>query len=202
MLTVDNLSLFKDDKKIFSQLGFSVSINSALIIKGRNGCGKTSLLKIIAQISEATSGKILWGGVDVNEMKSDFMGDMQYIGHKNFLKPELTVLENLKFYSKLANTSAALESALNFFNLKEIENQKVGKLSAGVQKRIKLAKLIACPATIWLLDEPTTNLDKATKEKLHGLIKVRIKEDGLVIIATHDESLFDLGIKLELENFN
>lgn len=202
MLTVDNLSLFKDDKKIFSQLGFSVSINSALIIKGRNGCGKTSLLKIIAQISEATSGKILWGGVDVNEMKSDFMGDMQYIGHKNFLKPELTVLENLKFYSKLADTQAALQSALNFFNLKEIENQKISQLSAGVQKRVKLAKLIACPATIWLLDEPTTNLDKATKEKLHGLIKTRIKEDGLVIIATHDEALFDLGIKLELENFN
>lgn len=202
MLTVDNLSLFKDDKKIFSQLGFSVSINSALIIKGRNGCGKTSLLKIIAQISEATSGKILWGGVDINEMKSDFMGDLQYIGHKNFLKPELTILENLKFYSKLADTSAALESALNFFNLKEIENQKISQLSAGVQKRVKLAKLIACPATIWLLDEPTTNLDKATKEKLHGLIKTRIKEDGLVIIATHDESLFDLGIKLELENFN
>ena len=202
MLTIDNLSLFKDDKKIFSQLGFSVSINSALIITGRNGCGKTSLLKIIAQINEATNGKILWGGVNVNEMKSDFTGDLQYIGHKNFLKPELTVLENLKFYCQLADTNAALESALNFFNLKEIENKKVGQLSAGVQKRVKLAKLIACPATIWLLDEPTTNLDKATKEKLHGLIKTRIKEDGLVIIATHDESLFDLGVKLELENFN
>lgn len=202
MLTVDNLSLFKDDKKIFSQLGFSVSINSALIITGPNGSGKTSLLKIIAQISDATSGKILWGGVDVNEMKSDFTGDLQYIGHKNFLKPELTVLENLQFFAKLADTEMAVESALNFFNLKEIANKKVSQLSAGVQKRVKLAKLIACPATIWLLDEPTTNLDKATKEKLHGLIKTRIKEDGLVIIATHDESFFDLGIKFEIENFN
>ena len=202
MLTIDNLSLFKDDKKIFSQLGFSVSINSALIIVGANGCGKTSLLKIIAQISEASAGKILWGGVDVSQIKSNFMGDLQYIGHKNFLKPELTVLENLQFFAKLADTQAALESALSFFELQEIRDKKVSQLSAGTCQRVKLAKLIACPATIWLLDEPTTNLDKATKEKLHGLIKTRIKEDGLVIIATHDESLFDLGIKLELENFN
>lgn len=202
MLTIDNLSLFKDDKKIFGNLGFSVSLNSALIITGPNGSGKTSLLKIIAQISQASSGKILWGGVDVNEMKSNFMGDLQYIGHKNFLKPELTVLENLQFYAGLADTRAALESALNFFDLTKLQDKKIYQLSAGVQKRVKLAKLMACPATIWLLDEPTTNLDKATKEKLHALIKARIKEDGLVIIATHDESLFDLGIKLELENFN
>ena len=64
-----------------------------------------------------------------------------------------------------------------------------------------LAKLMACPATIWLLDEPSNNLDKAGKEKLHGLIKTRIKEDGLVIIATHDEMFFDLGPKINLEEF-
>jgi heme exporter protein A len=91
MLTVDNLSLFKDDKKIFSGLGFSVSLNSALIIKGRNGCGKSSLLKIIAGISKASSGKILWGENDVENFRDDFNGDSQFLGHKNFLKPELSV---------------------------------------------------------------------------------------------------------------
>ena len=202
MLTIDNLSLFKDHKKIFASLGFSVSINSAFIITGGNGCGKSSLLKIIAGISKANSGKILWGGADVEEFRGDFNGDMQFLGHKNFLKPELTVLENLRFYSKLADTERALDSALSFFDLTAIKNEKVKTLSAGWQKRVMLAKLLACPATIWLLDEPSNNLDKAGKEKLHGLIKTRIKEDGLVIMTTHDEMFFDLGPKLNLEEFN
>jgi len=201
MLTVDNLSLFKDHKKIFSDLGFSVSINSALIITGRNGCGKSSLLKIIAGISKPDSGKILWGGEDVENFRGDFNGDTQFIGHKNFLKPELTVLENLRFYAKLADTEMALASALNFFGLKDFAEEKVRKLSAGWQQRAKLVKLLACPATVWLLDEPSNNLDKIGKEKLHGLIKTRIKEDGLVIMATHDEAFFDLGPKLNLEDY-
>ena len=137
MLTVDNLSLVKDNKKIFSNVGFSLSINSAMIIVGANGCGKTSLLKIIAQISEASSGKILWGGVDVGNIKSNFTGDLQYIGHKNFLKTELTVFENLKFYSRLADTESALESAINFFDLAQFKNQKIAAaISANLSEGI------------------------------------------------------------------
>jgi heme exporter protein A len=202
MLTVDNLSLFKDDKQIFCNLGFSISLGSALIITGKNGCGKSSLLKMIAGITPPNSGKILWGGVDVEEMRGDFNGDTQFLGHKNFLKPELSVFENLLFFARLSDTEAALDSGLNFFGLNEIADKKVKSLSAGWQKRAMLAKLMVCPATIWLLDEPSNNLDKAGKEKLHGLIKTRVKEDGLVILTTHDESFFDLGPKLDLENFN
>lgn len=201
MLTVDNLSFFKDHKKIFSNLGFSVSVGSALIITGKNGSGKSSLLKIIAGIAKANEGKILWGGEDIENFRDDFNGDTQFLGHKNFLKPELSVLENLRFFARLADTEAALSSALSFFNLTEIADEKVKNLSAGWQKRVKLAKLLACPTTLWLLDEPSNNLDKAGKEKLHGLIKSRIKEDGLVIMTTHDEMFFDLGPKINLEEF-
>jgi heme exporter protein A len=201
MLTVDNLSFFKDNKKIFSNLGFSVSVGSVLIVKGKNGCGKTSLLKIIAGISKASSGKILWGEKDVENFRDDFNGDSQFIGHKNFLKPELSVLQNLKFYAKISDTEMALESAINFFNLKKIAHQKVKTLSAGWQKKVMLAKLLACPATLWLLDEPTVNLDVDGKEKLRDLIKTRIKEDGLVIITGHDDFLSDFGIKINLEEF-
>jgi heme exporter protein A len=202
MLTIDNLSLFKDDKQIFSNLGFSISLGSALIVTGKNGCGKSSLLKMIAGITPPNSGKILWGGVDVEEMRADFNGDTQFLGHKNFLKPELSVFENLLFFARLSDTQAALNLGLSFFGLNEIADKKVKSLSAGWQKRVMLAKLMACPATIWLLDEPSSNLDKAGKEKLHGLIKTRVKEDGLVILTTHDEYFFDLGPKLDLENFN
>ncbi|MBM3580249.1 MAG: heme ABC exporter ATP-binding protein CcmA [Alphaproteobacteria bacterium] len=201
MLTVQDLTYQKDDKKIFSNLGFSVGINSAMIITGRNGCGKSSLLKILAGISKPNSGKILWGGEDVENFRDDFNGDSQFLGHKNFLKPELTVLENLRFYAQLADTEMALQSSLNFFDLLEISDTKIKNLSAGWQKRIMLAKLLCCPTTIWFLDEPSNNLDKEGRKKLHGLIESRISDDGLVILTTHDEIFFDLGPRLNLEDF-
>lgn len=201
MLTVDNLCLQKDQRQIFKDLGFSVSVSSALIITGKNGSGKTSLLKILAGISQATSGSILWGGENVENMRGDFNGDTQFLGHKNFLKQDLTVLENLRFYAKLADTELALHSGISFFGLQDLVDEKVKNLSAGWQKRVMLAKLLSCPATIWLLDEPSNNLDKEGKEKLHGLIKHRSKEDGLIIMTTHDEDFFDLGPRINLEDF-
>ena len=201
MLTLDNLSLIKDNKKIFTKLGLSVSVGSALIVAGKNGSGKTSLLKIIAGISKPDEGTISWGGEDIENFRDDFNGDSQFLGHKNFLKQELTVEENLQFYSRLNNTQTALQSALTYFNLTDLADVMVKKLSAGWQKRVMLAKLMACPATVWILDEPSSNLDKEGREILINLIKTRVREEGLVIIATHDEEFFELGAILSLEDY-
>ncbi len=201
MLTLDNISFEKEDKKIFADLGISVSTGAALIIKGRNGSGKTTLLKIIAGISKATSGKILWGGEDVEDFRDLFNGDMQFIGHKNFLKPELTVFENLQFYAKLADTEMALSLALNYFQLNNFADKKIKTLSAGWQRRVMLAKLMACPSTLWLLDEPTNNLDKEGRELLKNLVLTRIKEGGLVILTSHDKDFDEFGITINLEDY-
>jgi len=201
MLSADNLCLFKDDKKIFNNLAFSISINSVLIIKGENGCGKTSLLKILSGTSLPSSGKVLWGDEDILEIKSDFMGDSQFLGHKNFFKNQLTIRQNLEFYAKINDSLEAVDSALRFFELDEIADQKVSKLSAGTKQRALLSILLACPATIWFLDEPSNNLDKKWQEKLYELIKTRAREDGLIIMATHDEMFFDLGPKIEIGDF-
>lgn len=201
MLTCDKLTLIKNNKIIFQNLGFSLSTSSLLIIGGGNGSGKTSLLKIIAGIIKPQSGKILWSDVDVEKIRDDFNGDMQFIGHKNFLKQQLTVRENIEHYAKLNDSMMAVNSALSFFELNEIAEEKVKNLSAGVQQRVRLSFLLACPATLWLLDEPSNNLDQFYKEKLHGLIKTRIKEQGMVLLATHDSYFYDLGIKINVEDF-
>lgn len=201
MLTCNKLTLIKNNKTIFRDLGFALGTGSVLVITGGNGSGKTSLLKIIAGIIKPQAGEILWGDFAVEQIREDFYGDMQFIGHKNFLKSQLSVKENIEFYAKLSDTKMAVNSALSFFDLNDISHEQVKNLSAGVQQRIRLSLLLACPATLWLLDEPSTNFDQFYKEKLHGLIKTRIKEQGMVLLATHDEFFFDLGLKINVEDF-
>ncbi len=203
MLTVDNLSLHKNHKKIFGPIGFSIGLGSALILTGKNGSGKTSLLKILAGISKPSSGRILWGETDVEEIRDEFNGDLQYLGHQNFLKQDLTVVENLRFYTKLHDTEILIPAALTVFGLEEIADEKVQKLSAGWQKKVMLAKLICCPATLWFLDEPSSNLDRLAKEKLYNLIVTKIKDgQGLVVMTTHDEIFLKLGAVVDLEDFS
>lgn len=202
MLTFDNLSYYRNHKRIFDNLGYTVSLNSCLLLTGKNGSGKTSLLKIIAGIIKPNRGKILWNSEDVKNFYADFTSDIQYIGHKNFLKMNLTVLENLSFYAQLRDTEMLIPSAIRYFNLEEIIDTEIYKLSMGWQKRVLLAKLLCCPSAIWLLDEPTNNLDKKGKELLFNLISSRIRDGGIVITATHDEILLPLGNKLNLEDFS
>ena len=201
MLTVNNVGYFRNDRRIFGNVGFSVGLGSCLLLVGGNGTGKTSLLRIIAGLTKMRVGELLWNGQNIEELRDDFNSDMCYLGHKNFAKPELTVLENLEFFAGVSDSKILIPSAIRYFELEEIVNKKVEKLSAGWQKRVLLSKLLCCPATIWLLDEPSNNLDKQGKELLFNLINVRVKEGGIVIAATHDEMLFNLGSKFYLEDF-
>jgi heme exporter protein A len=219
MLTVENLSFEKNYKKIFGNLGFSIGLGSALIITGKNGSGKSSLLKIIAGIAKSSAnsfeqksnnedksllnqGKILWNNNDIEDFRDEFNSDVEYLGHKIALRANLTVAENLGFYAKLKDSEILISAALRYFNLEQFKNFKVTKLSAGWQKKVLLAKLLCCPATIWILDEPSSNLDNSSKEQLYSLIESKIKNSGIVIIATHDEIFFKLGPRINVEDYN
>jgi heme exporter protein A len=201
VLTLENISFLRDEKLLFTNLGFSLDIGSALIITGCNGSGKTTLLKIIAGILKQNSGQILWQQQDISLFPSLFYGDLQYISDKNFFIDELTVIENLNFYSSLSGNIEALQAAISFFNIDDIIDCKIKNLSSGMLQKIKLVKLLANPATIWLLDELSSNLDIDNKKLLKDIIKIRVKEQGVVIIATHDEYFFDIGHRLDIMNF-
>ena len=205
MLTLDNINFSKNRQKILSNLGFSIGLGSCLALIGKNGSGKTTLLKIIAGLADLNScensGKILWNNEEIKHLKEDFYSDLQYLGHGNFLKKDLTVLDNLLFFAQMSQTEILIPSAIRYFKLDDLIDVKVGKLSAGWQKRVLLAKLLCCPATIWLLDEPTTNLDDSGKELLFNLVSTRIKENGVVIIVTHDDLFSPISSKINLEDF-
>jgi heme exporter protein A len=201
MLTVNNITSNKNQQLIFKNLGFSAGLGSCLILTGKNGSGKTTLLKTIAGLCAASYGEILRNGQNVKEIYGDFSADINYIGCKNFLKPKLTILQNLEFISQISDTKILLPPAIKYFSLENILKKPTGQLSSGMQKKVMLAKLLYNPATIWLLDEPTINLDQQTKDLLFNLISVRIKEGGIVIAATHDEDLLKLGSIVCLEDF-
>ncbi len=201
MLTVHKLSISYHHKKVFSNVGFSLPLGACLLIKGGNGIGKTSLLKAIAGISNIESGEILWNNHNIEQILPSFQQETKFIGHKNFFKPQLSVLENLLFYSKLTNTEITVPMAMHFFGLTDLSDHKIAKLSAGWQQRCLLALLLTNACGLWLLDEPTKNLDLAGKQQLKGLIQTRIKQNGIVIIATHTNIFDDLGQGLFLQDF-
>jgi heme exporter protein A len=205
MLTLNNINFTKKQKKILCNFGFTIGLGSAMIIKGDNGSGKTSLLKIIGGIYDLESGniggEILWNNENIKNIEEEFYSDIQYLGHKNFLKQELTVIDNLKFFAALNDSKILVDSALNYFELIEISQKKVKELSAGWQKRVLLAKLLCCPKTLWLLDEPTINLDKTGKELLFNLIQSRIKDQGIVILTSHDNFFDKIAGTINLKDF-
>ncbi len=205
MLTLNKINYSKNQQKIISNLGFSAGLNSCITIKGKNGSGKTTLLKIIAGLLELdnkqNTGEILWNNEDINNIRDDFYADVSYLGHSNFLKKNLSILDNLLFYAKLSNSEMLVPSAIRYFKLDDLVHTKLKKLSAGWQKRVMLAKLLCCPTTIWLLDEPTINLDKDGKELLFNLVSTRIKEEGIVLIATHDDLFAPICANINLEDF-
>jgi heme exporter protein A len=201
MLTVNSITHYKNQQLIFKDLGFSLGLGSALVLSGKNGVGKTTLLKTIAGLCRQDQGEILWNNENVQKFYPEFCADINYIGHKNFLKPKLTVWQNLSFYAQISDTEILLPAAIKYFSLEEILEKPVYQLSSGWQKKVMLAKLLYSPAAIWLLDEPTVNLDKEAKERLFNLVSTRIKDGGIVIIATHDEIFAPIAGKIYLEDF-
>ncbi|MFV9875460.1 MAG: heme ABC exporter ATP-binding protein CcmA [Rickettsiales endosymbiont of Dermacentor nuttalli] len=194
MLSCSNLTVESNYNTLFKDLGFSLLPGSLLILRGNNGSGKTTLLKLIAGITSPTKGSI------VLEYYNEF-NLINYIGHKNALKTELSVIDNLIFWSELYQTPELILPALTYFGLMDIQNIPCYRLSAGWQKKVALARLMACHSYIWLLDEPENNLDNASKQLLYNLIETRVSQKGIVIIASHNKYPLQYGQELFLEDF-
>ncbi|MEQ1789559.1 MAG: cytochrome c biogenesis heme-transporting ATPase CcmA [Rickettsiales bacterium] len=184
MLTCENLRCVRGDNVVFSHLGFCLQEGSLLLLKGANGSGKTTLLKILSGLLPPDSGKILWSEKPIRD-NNDFKRDMMVIGHKSGVKADATVYENLEFWAKLYGTELLIPAALSFYNLNPFSDVPAAQLSAGWQRRIALARLIVSPCKLWLLDEPTNFLDEDAVMLTASLIESRVKQGGIVIVASH-----------------
>jgi len=202
MLTVTSLECARGDRRLFSDIEFSLDSGELLHVHGHNGSGKTTLLRTLCGLVLPVSGQINWNGDDISDLAEEFTQHLLYIGHKNSIKDDLTGLENLMVYSVLDGHPIAEKEAwdaLSKIGLKGFEDLSTKVLSQGQKRRVALARLMLTKAKLWILDEPFVALDKAAVELLQDVIKQHISNGGMVILTTHQEVEMTTGTVKQLE---
>lgn len=184
MLTCENLCIKNSSGDyLIKNLSFTALAGCLVIIRGSNGSGKTSLLRALGGIFTPNSGSITVHGLDLEELQKPFAN---YISHDLAIDPELTIRQNLSYWAELYNSAQLIPAAINYFNLDATADEKCKNLSAGQKKLAAAARLLACYADIWLLDEVENNLDKYHLSLLHGCISTRVNQGGIVFMTTHN----------------
>lgn len=188
-LQARSLTCRRGNRLLFSDLNFELAPGQATELRGSNGSGKTSLLRILSGLSEPESGEVLWQGESIRARRLEYGAELAYVGHMHALKADLTAIENLSFHQSLtANPSnVSLREALSAmgFEGKRIYRLPARYLSAGQRKRVALARLLLSKARVWLLDEPLTALDDASVSRVEELVERHVQSGGMLVVATH-----------------
>ncbi|HEB85966.1 MAG TPA: cytochrome c biogenesis heme-transporting ATPase CcmA [Gammaproteobacteria bacterium] len=186
-LEIRNLSCSREDRTLFSRLSFHLTPGHAIQIEGPNGSGKTTLLRMLCGLRLADEGEIYWNGHDINEERVAFLSNLTYIGHVHGVKGELTPLENLRVSQAIAarSNTLALDDALEKVGLFGFEDVPSRTLSAGQRRRVALARLLICPAPLWILDEPFTAIDIQGQKQIENMITEHVLDGGMAILTSH-----------------
>lgn len=187
-LTVQGLGVARGDRLLFEGLDLSVRSGEAVVLTGANGAGKTSLLRAIAGLLRPASGKIVFDGsagpLDADEARR---GAMHFIGHQDGLKAARTARQELAFQARWTGASEdQLHHAIEVLGLTPLLDLEVRVLSAGQRRKLALARLIASPRSLWLLDEPMAPLDTVRRRIFGELMEAHIEDGGLILAAVHD----------------
>lgn len=186
-LNVNNLACWRNNQVLFENLDFSLSPNNVLFLQGENGSGKTSLLRILCGFRLPDDGEIYWGDKSTSSMPEYFQ-NISFVGHKNGIKDELTVEENLNLMRSMATASdIKTESVLKQIGLFSRADVLSRLLSAGQKRKLALARLMMTNNSFWILDEPFTSLDKVSVVFFESLIKQHIKKGGMLILTSHHD---------------
>ncbi len=174
-------------RRLFRNLHFSLTAGDLLLLEGANGCGKTSLLRVLTTLSRPSEGSVRWRGVDVWKDHRAYRTALRYLGEENAQKSSLRVAENLAYHATLGGTAVDdPNTLLAEVGLEGLADHTTGQLSAGQKRRLAIACLIAVPASLWFLDEPLNTLDHAGREKMRDLIATQCANGGIVVATSHD----------------
>ncbi|HEY5305273.1 MAG TPA: heme ABC exporter ATP-binding protein CcmA [Pseudolabrys sp.] len=177
-----NLVCSRGGREVFSDLNFSLSGGEALLVTGRNGAGKSSLLRLIAGLVRMAAGQLTLEGGDGEASIGE---QAHYLGHQDAVKPSLSVRENLQFWARYLGSGEGVEAALEAVDLAPLGGLPAAYLSAGQRRRLSIARLAAVKRPIWLLDEPTSALDAPSQARLTALMRGHLAAGGLIVAAAH-----------------
>jgi heme exporter protein A len=197
-----DLGCVRGDRAIFAGLDFTLDPGDALVLTGPNGSGKSSLLRVMAGLLPPAAGQLAWDGRDVTREPELHRGRLHYQGHHEALKPELTARENLAFWAGLhGGRGAAVQEALRRFGLDDLAELPARLLSAGQRRRLSLSRVLAAPAPLWLLDEPSVGLDTRSVGVLTREIEAHRAAGGQVVLATHQPLALAGAQQLSVDDF-
>jgi heme exporter protein A len=177
-LNVSDLAVARGGVPVLEGVSFCVKAGEALVLRGPNGCGKTTLLRTIAGLQPALRGQI---GLEREAMA--------YAAHADGLKAVLSVRENLQFWADVFGTGT-IDPALEAFDLHGLRDRPAGSLSAGQKRRLGLARMVVTGRPVWVLDEPTVSLDVRAVAMFADAVRAHLRGGGLALLATH----IDLGL--------
>lgn len=207
LLTALALCCVRQDRVLFDAVDLELAAGELLHISGKNGAGKSSLLRILAGLATPDEGQVLWCGEPLSHRssnsapQSDFAQSLCFIGHLSGVQPQLTALENLEFWqAAFALKKTDYFAVLATLGLAGLEDIPCQMLSAGQQRRVSLARLWLTQAKLWILDEPFTALDQSAIQLLQQQFKRHLEQGGAIILTTHQamEQQFPQSRTLEL----
>ncbi|MDX6752320.1 heme ABC exporter ATP-binding protein CcmA [Geminicoccaceae bacterium 1502E] len=182
------LACARGGRLVFEELSFALAPGEALLLRGPNGCGKSSLLRMLAGLLRPAGGRLMWEGEAVAADLPAHHVRLHYVGHGNAIATTLTAEENLAFSTELlGGTGEHLAAALAAFDLEPLASSPGRFLSAGQRRRLALARLVAAPRKLWLLDEPGVGLDRASRARLEAAIGAHRAAGGICVLATHGD---------------
>jgi heme exporter protein A len=190
MFEVINLGCVRGERRLIRGLNFSVRPGELVEIRGANGSGKTSLLRILCGLAQPAEGEVRWQGKNIRSLGEEYFGSVAYVAHQNGVKDELTAIENLRIASGVACNRLSEQEAqeiLERIGLQEESYLPSRFLSAGQRRRVALARLLATKAELWILDEVLTSLDTAAMDFSARFIGEHLAGGGTAIIATHQD---------------
>ncbi len=201
-----DLVCVRAERTVFVSLSFAIGAGGALKLVGPNGSGKSSLLRVMARLIPPLAGRLGWNGRPLDDDPEAHDARLLYVGHRNAIKPLLTVAENASFWAALrgpaeAPAGAAARNGLAAFGLDGLADIPARMLSSGQLRRLALARLVAAPSRIWLLDEPTVGLDAPSVAALERALADHRGSGGMVALATHLDIEMPDAVTLDLADF-
>jgi heme exporter protein A len=194
-LQAEGLACNRGGREVFRNVSFKVAAGEALIVTGRNGTGKSSLLRMIAGLVRVAAGRLtLNGGV----ADTPIAEQAHYLGHQDAMKASLTVAENLQFWTRFLGSRNDFSPALELLGLAPLADLPAAFLSAGQRRRLSIARIVAVTRPVWLLDEPTSALDTPSQTRLSEIMRGHLAGGGIIVAAAHGAIGLDRARELKL----